>query len=110
MMKATGLDRVCSVLAARRCRNEGQSVAQIAASAKVHPSTVYRWLKDLPLKDGEVAEIYEGYQICASGDNFRVRDSRGYYAWSELAVNIPTARKWIDQHLADLRDRRATRS
>lgn len=38
--------RICSLLAARRCRDAGQSVKEIAASARVATSTVYRWLKE----------------------------------------------------------------
>lgn len=34
------------LLAARRCREAGQSVKQIAISARVSTSTVYRWLKE----------------------------------------------------------------
>lgn len=36
---------VCALLAARRCRDAGQSVQQIASSANVSTSTVYRWLR-----------------------------------------------------------------
>jgi transposase len=36
---------ICNILAARRCRNAGQSVKQIAASAKVSESTIRQWLK-----------------------------------------------------------------
>lgn len=37
-------DHVCSVIAAVRCLNSGQSFAQIARSAKRSPSTVRRWV------------------------------------------------------------------
>jgi len=43
--KVRGYQRICSLIAARRCFSSGQSVVQIAASAKVSKSTVYRWLK-----------------------------------------------------------------
>ena len=36
---------ICTLLAARRCRNAGQSVKEIALSARVSTSTVYRWLR-----------------------------------------------------------------
>lgn len=38
--------RLCALLAARRCRDAGQTVAQIAKSAGKHPSTIRRWLKE----------------------------------------------------------------
>jgi len=37
--------RICALLAARNCYNAGQSVKEIAASAKKSISTIYRWLK-----------------------------------------------------------------
>jgi len=37
--------RICALLAARNCFNAGQTVEQIASSAKKHPSTIRRWLK-----------------------------------------------------------------
>ena len=35
---------ICELLAARQCYNAGQSVKEIARSAKKTPSTIYRWL------------------------------------------------------------------
>jgi hypothetical protein len=37
--------RMTALLAARNCFNAGATVAEIAASAKKHPSTIRRWLK-----------------------------------------------------------------
>jgi hypothetical protein len=37
--------RICTLLAARRCYDAGQSVSDIATSAKRCPATVRRWLK-----------------------------------------------------------------
>lgn len=37
--------RICALLAARNCRNAGQSVKEIAASAKKSITTIRRWLK-----------------------------------------------------------------
>ncbi len=37
--------RICTLLAAKRCRERGQSVKEISRSAKVSVGTVYRWLK-----------------------------------------------------------------
>ena len=37
--------KLCNIIAARRCRNAGQSVKEIAKSAGVLPSMVYRWLR-----------------------------------------------------------------
>jgi len=37
---------ICSILAAVRCLNAGQTVAQVAASAKVSTQTIYGWLKE----------------------------------------------------------------
>jgi len=39
------LSRMVKLLAARRCREAGQSVKQIATSAQVSTGTVYQWLK-----------------------------------------------------------------
>jgi transposase len=38
--------KMASTLAAVRCLNAGQSFAQVASSAKRHPSTIKRWLKN----------------------------------------------------------------
>lgn len=38
-------DRVCTILAARRCHDSGTTVKQLAAQAHRHPSTIRRWLK-----------------------------------------------------------------
>ena len=38
--------KMCTLLAAKQCYEAGQSVAQIAASAKVSAATVRRWLKN----------------------------------------------------------------
>ena len=35
---------ICSVIAAVRCLNAGQSFAEIARSAKRSPSTIRRWV------------------------------------------------------------------
>ena len=40
------LQRICTLLAARRCYNAGQSVKEIAKSAGKSVSTIYRWLKE----------------------------------------------------------------
>ena len=37
--------KLCTIIAARRCRNAGQSIKEIAKSARVSSSTVYRWLR-----------------------------------------------------------------
>ena len=37
--------RICALLAARNCSNAGQTVSEIAKSAKKSPSTIRRWLK-----------------------------------------------------------------
>jgi len=37
--------QICKLAAARRCYDSGQTVKQIAISAKVGTATVYRWLK-----------------------------------------------------------------
>lgn len=47
MSRKATFKSVCSLLAAKRCRQAGQSVAQIAKSAKKSKSTIYRWLKQL---------------------------------------------------------------
>jgi hypothetical protein len=47
---------------------------------------------------------YRGYTILKSGNNYRVKDPAGFYAWSEPAVNIQTAKKWIDAHLAEAQE------
>jgi len=36
--------KLCSMLAARRCYNSGQTVAQIAKSANKSEATIRRWL------------------------------------------------------------------
>ena len=38
-------ERMCALLAARRCFNAGQTIDQIAKSAKRSKSTIRRWLK-----------------------------------------------------------------
>ena len=38
-------DRMCALLAARQCYHAGQTVRQIAASARKSQSTVRRWLR-----------------------------------------------------------------
>jgi len=37
-------EQVCNFAAARRCYEAGQSVAEIAKSAKKSETTIYRWL------------------------------------------------------------------
>lgn len=37
--------RICALLAARNCFDAGQTIKEIAASAKKSPSTIRRWLK-----------------------------------------------------------------
>jgi transposase-like protein len=44
-MKPT-FQEMCTVLAAKNCYESGQSVAQIAASAKKSHTVVRRWLKE----------------------------------------------------------------
>lgn len=39
-----GFERICAIIAAVRCLNAGQTFDEIANSAKVHPSTIRRWV------------------------------------------------------------------
>ena len=39
--------RLCKLLAAKRCRDAGMTTAEIARQAGVAPSTVRNWLKQL---------------------------------------------------------------
>lgn len=39
-------DRLCCLLAARRCYELGQSIAEIARSARKSPATIRRWLRE----------------------------------------------------------------
>ena len=40
-------DHICSVAAARRCYDAGQSVAEIAKAAKKSESTIRKWLEEI---------------------------------------------------------------
>jgi transposase len=40
-----GFERICSIIAARQCYDSGQSLTQIATSAKVSKLTVKRWIE-----------------------------------------------------------------
>ena len=46
---------------------------------------------------------YKNYKIEKSGDNYRILDPSGGYL-EEVAVNIQTAKKWIDWDIAEKRE------
>jgi predicted transcriptional regulator len=49
MSKRVTFVDICNRLAAANCVASGQSIQQIATSAKRSPATIRRWLKDVPL-------------------------------------------------------------
>ena len=55
--------------------------------------------------DPDLVMEYEGYKILKSGDNFRVKDPKGYYMTS-VASSVTMARKWIDWDIHENRNRR----
>lgn len=44
-MKSTSLKTICAIAATVRCLNDGQSVNEIATSAKVSPQKVRSWVR-----------------------------------------------------------------
>jgi len=49
---------------------------------------------------------YRDYTIRRCGDNYCITTPAGE-TWSELAVNIETAKRWIDCHIAERRANKA---
>lgn len=51
--------------------------------------------------DNDMKTEYRGYKIDRSGFNYSVYKANGERAWAELAATRDTAKKWIDQAIAE---------
>lgn len=58
------------------------------------------------IDEGRTIE-YEGYKITKDADdNYRVTAPNGE-TWSDPAANVATAKKWVEQHIAEVRQRKS---